>query len=154
MWKWLGDGVKPVWADATYSSVELDNGAVLALDGTGAQVVTAKLTGWGAMTADDVTIGEAGELAVTVSPASLASGAPVLAVNGRLSFGSGVRVTLNVSGKLPVGVHPLVAADELGEIDLDSVQVIGETKQNFKLIRRGNEILLSVQAPGLLLILR
>lgn len=154
MWKWFGDGVKPVWADATYSSVELDNGAALALDGTGAQVVTAKLAGWGAMTADDVTIGENGEFAVTVSPASLASGAPVLAVNGRLSFGSGVRVTLNVSGKLPVGVHPLVAADELGEIDLDSVQVIGETKQNFKLIRRGNEILLSVQAPGLLLILR
>ena len=154
MWKWLGDGVKPTWSDATYSAVEMDNGAALTLDGTAAQVVTAKLAGWGAVTVDDLTIDADGELAVTVSPESLADEKPVLAVSGKLSFGSGVRVTLNVSGKLPVGVHPLVAADELGEIDLDSVQIVGETKRGLKLLRRENEILLSVQAPGMLLNLR
>lgn len=154
MWKWFGEGPEPKWMDAAYSAIELANGSTLNLVGTGAQVSTEKLAGWGAVMADNVTVAAGGELAVAVSPESLSSRTPVLLVGGTLNFGEDVGITLNVSGKLPTGKFPLVSADALGGIDLSNVTVAGGSNRSFELTRQGNVIYVNTRKKGLIVLVR
>lgn len=154
MWKWFGDGEKPTWADATFQSIVLGNGARLSLVGTGALVQTSKLAGWGAVAADDVAVADEGELAVEVSPESISPSRPVLSVSGALNFGTNVRFSLLVSGNVPTGRYPLVTADALGEIDLENVTVVGGSNRQFDLERVGRVIYVSIRRKGLTVLVR
>lgn len=155
-YKWFGQGTDPIWADIALDELCVAADASVSLTGVGV-IAVAKLAGAGSVSTEK-TVSDIQNFETNVDDL-LAGGAMTL--DGVFLFAADTVVTLNDSvagAKLKSGVgYVLMEGDCVADIDVSGWTVEAPASlagREFSVTKIGNQIVLAVKGPGLMLIIR
>jgi hypothetical protein len=151
MWKWFGEGEKPVWPGFGFEAFNVAHGAELNLPGNASLNVTS-LSGTGSVSG-----GELCEVASLSVDAADIAGSRCMSIDAIVNFAQELCVRLSGDGTLlDEGEYAILSVRELGEMPPNlKIDASGLTRTKlYSLAFSGNRLVLKVRPKGLRLIVK